>query len=241
MAETSLRRRRNKYNFRTIEPGKAYEELRRISVIPSHKHLLEESIFNAVSPNFMQLKEDISSLYDVIERDVVMENRQIALVELQLTKSLKKVNHAYRKVLIEREQNKNATHYSRMWESFVSGEDKVQVSLDEIEKSVSDILDNIMAVDSRFPKKNQMLSEDVFSKQHYPILFQLINDRCHKSALPQPEEETSIRDHNVSTVSTLRQSEGQFLPPTLRKTCPPSTSTTVANIRASEIITIKRS
>ena len=153
MTVTSLRRRKNRYTFRTIEDAKAYEELKRISIIPNHKQLLEDSIFNAVGINFRQLREDIGSLYSVVERDIAIENRQIGLVELQLKNSLKRVKHAYNKVLIERDQNKSANYSSRMWEGFVEREDNVQNSVGDIENSINDILRNIIAADLRFPKE----------------------------------------------------------------------------------------
>ncbi|AQZ18180.1 VAB2 (YEL005C) [Zygosaccharomyces parabailii] len=233
MTVTSLRRRKNRYTFRTIEDAKAYEELKRISIIPNHKQLLEDSIFNAVGINFRQLREDIGSLYSVVERDIAIENRQIGLVELQLKNSLKRVKHAYNKVLIERDQNKSANYSSRMWEGFVEREDNVQNSVGDIENSINDILRNIIAADLRFPKKSQVLNEDVFNKQHYPILFQLMSDRMCKNPSTQPKDDSQRECHDVNNKNT--KGEAQFIPPTLRKTCPPSTSTTLENISVTNI------
>ncbi|GAV53899.1 hypothetical protein ZYGR_0AK04010 [Zygosaccharomyces rouxii] len=262
MSGDDSRRRRKRYIFKTIENDKSYEELRETPVIPSHRQLLEGSIFDAVGPNFKQLKEDISSLYSVIERDVSNENRQIGLVELQLKKSLKRVNHAYNEVAVERGQNNAASYNSRLLGNFFDKEDKVQNSVNEIDTLVCGILNNIVQIDHKFPEKSQMLKEDLVNKQHYPLLFQLLNEKFPKAISPlstpltplppqtvSPEvlEERSLPwgptyDKTEMIAQPQNKNKTQFMPPSLRKKiCTPSTSTNFENINASEIINIKRS
>lgn len=264
MSENSTRRRRTRFSFKTIENDKAYEELKKIPIIPSHRQLLEGSIFDAVSPNFKQLKDDISSLYSVVEKDVSNENRQIGLVELQLKKLLKRVNHAYNEITVDRDQNRAASYNSKLLGTFIDKEDKTQSLVNNIDGLIGDILNNIIKIDLRFPKKSQMLNEDLVNKQHYPLLFQLLNEKFPKSTpslstapssssppqsapLEDPQEENSrmepVDDQmKVSTSSSSSKPGIQLMIPTLRKkTSLPSTSTTLENINASDIINIKRS
>ncbi|CAR27906.1 hypothetical protein ZYGR_0N03930 [Zygosaccharomyces rouxii] len=262
MSGDNSRRRRKKFTFKTIENDKSYNELKELPVIPSHRQLLEGSIFDAVGPNFKQLKEDISSLYSVIERDVSNENRQIGLVELQLKKSLKRVNHAYNEVAVERDQNRAASYNSRLLGNFFDKEDNVQNSVNEIDVLVSGILSNIVQIDNKFPKKSQMLKEDLVNKQHYPLLFQLLNEKFPKVSSPLSTPSIPLPPQSIPSQNSLERSspkesshdetetatppqnkiKTQFMPPTLRrKICAPSTSTTLENINASEIINIKRS
>lgn len=250
MTGDTLRRKRERFAFKTIEHDKSFEDLKEIPVIPSHRRLLEGSIFNAVGPNFKQLKEDVSSLYSVIQRDVSNENRQIGLVELQLKKSLKRVNHAYNEASVERDQNRAASYNSKLLGNFFDKEDKVQDSVNKIDTLVDDILNNIVQIDQKFPEKSQMLKEDLVSKQHYPLLFQLLSEKFPKESPPlstssvppasqlqaSPKDSPKEPPSEKSEMMALRKnrSETQFMPPSLRKQiCTPSTSATLENINAS--------
>lgn len=258
----SSRRTRKRFTFKTIENDKYFEEIKEIPVIPNHRQLLEGSIFNAVQPDFKRLKEDISSLYSVIERDISNENRQIGLVELQLKKSLKRVNHAYNEAAVERNQNKAASYNSRLLGNFFAKEDKVQNSINEIDTLISGLLTNIVQIDHKFPEKSQMLKENLVNEQHYPLLFQLLSEKFPKvstslstSPIPlppkavstqSPQERSSLIRPTYDKIETIslppNKDKTQFMLPSLRrKNCAPSTSTTLQNINASEIINIKRS
>lgn len=283
MGVNTIRKRRARQWFNSIESGTAYEELRQLTSMPSHGQLLLNSIFDAVEPELTQAKRDIISVYEIVEKDIEVESHQMEMVELQLKRSLKKVDRMYTKVLNSRAQNQEFPSSSKVINDFCCCVQRNYKFTNDIDATIHNVLINISKVDASLPKKSRLLNEEQFNEKHYPLLFDLMHEKFpeifSKQTLvehSEPEiqehlEETQITAKSESSSSRLSSeateakedhievatgvediitkyrisqsrkaavttTENVYLPPSLRRTRSPSTSTTLKNISASDII-----
>lgn len=288
MGVSTIRKRRTRQLFNSIENGNAYEELKQLTSMPSHRQLLLNSIFAAVEPELTQAKRDIIFVYEMVEKDIEVESHQMETVELQLKKSLKKVDRMYTKVLNSRAQNQGFASSSKVIDNYCSCVQKLHKFTNDIDATIHNVLINISKVDASLPKKSRLLNEEQFNEKHYPLLFDLMHEEFpqifSKQSLvehPEPEiqenrEESQITSNSNSRSASSRLSSGGtgpkedrleqatgvediitryrisqsrnrvkaavttaenvYLPPSLRRTSSPSTSTTFKNISASDII-----
>lgn len=274
-------KKRVNYSFKTIENGSAYEELKLLNMIPSHKQLVLGSVLNAVDMELSQVKRGLLAVYDVMEKDIDIENEQMNKVELQLKKSFKKVDHIYRKTVESRRENE-VYESSKIIDNFRKSVGNLDETTNDLDATIGIILENMSKVDSRFPEKSRLLNDQVFNKQHYPLSYQLMRKKCprvfmndaNKGAIEQSDPckaessspfasdlnaaleitpTTKFKDAQIAnsiedTISLYRASKSlrqnsliplksisdTFIPPSLRETRLPITSTTLETISAKD-------
>lgn len=207
MAANSLRTRRKRFNFTRIEGGEAFNELKRLPAIPNHKQLTLRSIYEALEGEVGQVKEDIKYIYQAVKNDINLENEQMETVGRQLKKSAKKVNHMYDKVQVSR--NNSSIGLSMLQKP--SGDvDDAASSLKQIDNTVDGILTIFSQIDSKIPKKNQLLNGHGFNEQHYPLLFGLMHQKFGDRLVTQQEEpgcdnpETVPIEENIADTAAPR-------------------------------------
>lgn len=187
MAGDAPRIKRTRYRFSRIDGGEAFEELKRLSPIPSHKQLTLRSIYDALEEEVNQVKNDINGVYQAVRNDINLENEQMETVEHQLKKSVRKVNHIYDKVLANRTENDD-TSRGKMIERLLGDVDKIDGSFKEVDNTVDSILSMFSQIDAKIPQQNRLLNGQVFNEQHYPLLFGLIRQKFGDQFLIHEEE-----------------------------------------------------
>ena len=90
---------KSKIEFDSVANSPFYEDLKSLPPLASYKKLTQAAIFNSTKYELLQVKKDILSIYEIVSGDIDKERNQMQQIELQLKKSLKKVEHSYKNVL----------------------------------------------------------------------------------------------------------------------------------------------
>lgn len=209
MVNNTLKNKRKRYTFNSIEGGEAYNELKHVAAVPSHKQLTLRSISEAIEQDVTNLKKGIASVFEAVRNDISLENVQMESVELQLKKSAKRLNHTYDKVCDNRIRNQRFNPSSEHLKGLSDGVAKLSSNLDIIEDSTDEILENIVKIDARIPRKSRFLNGQVFNEQHYPLLFGLMRDKFGYLLEEQAEEADleEIEETNVAHAGPSKSAE----------------------------------
>ncbi|EGA83179.1 Vab2p [Saccharomyces cerevisiae VL3] len=195
---------KSRIEFDAVGSSSYYEELKGLPPLASHKKLTQAAIFNSTKYELLQVKKDILSIYEVVSRDIDEERNQMQQIELQLKKSLKKVEHSYKNVLKQRASTNCINGNDRL---LANAEKKIG-SLNEelacVNDIVSDIVNNLTALNANLPKKAQLLKDDSINVAHYPLLFDFLHKSCPKSIIATSE--ASIHE-NASPSPLLEHDE----------------------------------
>lgn len=217
-----LRARRTRYNFERIEGGEAFDELRRLSTIPSHKRLTLRAIHEALEDEINQVKDDISGIYRAIRNDIKLESGQMERVEHQLRKSMRKVDQIYDKIQTQRIENQDFKFNSRLVESFMSKVENMSSLCTEIDDTVDHIVTAFSQVDSRIPQKSRLFNGHLVNEQHYPLLFGLMRQKFGDQ-LATDVEESGLNDIELRASESETQSSS-------------SSHTSLSNFEPTEVI-----
>lgn len=195
---------KSRIEFDAVGSSSYYEELKGLPPLASHKKLTQAAIFNSTKYELLQVKKDILSIYEVVSRDIDEERNQMQQIELQLKKSLKKVEHSYKNVLKQRASTNCINGNDRL---LANAEKKIG-SLNEelacVNDIVSDIVNNLTALNANLPKKAQLLKDDSINVAHYPLLFDFLHKSFPKSIIATSE--ASIHE-NASPSPLLEHDE----------------------------------
>lgn len=209
MVNNTLKNRRNRYNFNSIEGGEAYNELKHVAAVPSHKQLTLRSISEAMEQDVTNLKKGIASVFEAVRNDISLENVQMESVELQLKKSAKRLNHTYDKVCDNRMRNQQFISSSEHLKGLSDGVAKLSSNLDVIKDTTDEVLENIIKIDARIPRKSRFLNGQIFNEQHYPLLFGLMREKF--GYLPEEQAEKAdleeIEETNVAHAGPSKSAE----------------------------------
>lgn len=262
---------KSRTEFATAANCSFYESLRALPPLASHKKLTRGAIFNSTKYELLQVKDDILSIYEVVNKDINEERNQMQQIEFQLKKSLKKVEHNYKKVLKQRASTSGINGN----DCLLNNSEKKLVVLDgelaRIDAIVEDIVNNFIALDNRLPKKVQLLKNDSINEAHYPLLFDFLRKACPEAIVSaaetivqednldsSPSEEGELligSTDNIDGGSELRNNASdshlkdggiipkyqKFLPPTFSKRSGPSIVTNFENISADGLTYTKHS
>ncbi|CAI1945827.1 hypothetical protein SEUBUCD646_0E00750 [Saccharomyces eubayanus] len=253
---------KSRTEFDTAANCSFYENLKALPPLASHKKLTRGAIFNSTKYELLQVKEDILSIYDVVNKDINEERNQMQQIEFQLKKSLKKVEHNYKKVLKQRASTSGINGN----DCLLSNAEKKLVVLDgelaRVDAMVEDIINIFIALNDKLPKKAQLLKNDSINEAHYPLLFDFLRKACPEAIVSateiivqednlnsSPSEEGELliestdnidggRELRNNTPDSHSKDDGdipkyqKFLPPTFSKRSGPSIVTNFENVSA---------
>lgn len=259
-------KRKSKIEFDAVANSPFYEDLKGLPPLASHKKLTQAAIFNSTKYELLQVKKDILSIYEIVSGDIDEERNQMQQIELQLKKSLKKVEHSYKNVLKQRVSTNCINGNDRL---LTNAEKKIG-SLNEelacVDGIVLDIVNNFVALDANLPKKAQLLKDDSINEAHYPLLFEFLHktiiaseanvqengslssllehdevrsesiNTCCEESEPQSDSFAPLQTHNDNASSSQK-----FLPPKFNTRSGPSIETNFENISADGLTYAKSS
>ncbi|CAI4038461.1 hypothetical protein SMKI_05G0720 [Saccharomyces mikatae IFO 1815] len=191
-----------KIEFDAVASSSFYEDLKGLPPLSSHKKLTQAAIFNSTKHELLQVKKDILSIYQVVSKDIDEECNQMQLIELQLKKSLRKVEHIYRNVSKQRASTNCINGNDRLLTNAKKKIDSLNERLTSIDGTVTDIVNSFVALDANLPKKAQLLKNDSINEAHYPLLFDFL-----RKLSPNPIVAAGEADETGATGATGGQED----------------------------------
>lgn len=209
-------KRNSGFEFNSIENSYAYQELQNLQFKNLSKKLKLSDIFNKVEPEIRNVQNDVGSVYSIIQHDIDAELNQIDVVELQLKKSLKKINYSHSSSTESRSKSQTNTGNNNPQTKpniFIKNVDNLEKSINGLKIKVDKVMTNLIEIDSQFPTKYQSLTEEIINKQHYPLLFELIQNK-HPEASKDRVTNTKSNHDKESILNEIKiESENAYIIP----------------------------
>ncbi|EJS44065.1 vab2p [Saccharomyces arboricola H-6] len=261
---------KSRMKFDAIANCPYYDDLKALPPLASHKKLTQAAIFNTTKYELLQVREDIVSIYEVVNKDTNEERNQMQQIELQLKKSLKKVERNYKSVLKQRASTSGVNGNDCLLINTEKKIDLLNGELTLVDSIVEDIVNSFIALDANLPKKAQLLKSDSINEAHYPLLFAFLYKACPEAIVPVTEASdqgddlgASLLEHNELPRGSINSSDTRselqndssvpllngdamprfqkFLPPTFNKRSGPSIETNFENVSADGLMCTKYS